>query len=259
MFNRHEDTAEFILSIMELMKYDALALGASDFLFGPEFLKRSRSTVSFPYIASNLVYKGEGLPPACEYVIKKAGGMNIAILGVLDPEEFTKFIDEEQAKILQARAPEEVLKKLVPEVREKADLVVLLSQLNKSKQLALMDEVKGIDVSISSGTIDIITPCSPKGTLFLYTGCKGMSMGLLEVKLDDKRVPVISASKHLPMGGSVSGDKEIASLVEKHIKEKKLKKNREKKALMDGLQLSPREFMERYQKEQNEKGKGDVK
>ncbi len=71
---------------MERMGYDALNLGGPEFNFGKEFLEQTRSLVSFPYIASNLLYGGSRLPWTREYVIKEVGGIKVAILGILDPD-----------------------------------------------------------------------------------------------------------------------------------------------------------------------------
>jgi 2',3'-cyclic-nucleotide 2'-phosphodiesterase (5'-nucleotidase family) len=42
----------------KLMGYNALNLGSPEFNFGKEFLEHTRSKISFPYIASNLLYGG---------------------------------------------------------------------------------------------------------------------------------------------------------------------------------------------------------
>ena len=64
VFDNQQDTAELHLKAMELMGYDALNLGSPELNFGKEFLERTHSQVSFPYIASNLLYGGSRLPPA---------------------------------------------------------------------------------------------------------------------------------------------------------------------------------------------------
>ena len=119
---------------MELMQYDALNLGGPEFTFGKGFLEQTRSKISFPYIASNLLDGGSRIPWTREYIIKEVGGIKVAILGILDPDGFTRLPDQEQVKGLEAIPPEAALKKLLPELRGKADLVILLSQSNAEKR-----------------------------------------------------------------------------------------------------------------------------
>ena len=120
---------------MELMRYDALNLGSPEFMFGKEFLEQARSQVSFPYIASNLLDGGSRIPWTREYIIKEVGGIKVAILGVLDPDGLTRLPDRERVKGLEAIPPEAALNRLLPEVRGKADLVILLSQFDVEKPL----------------------------------------------------------------------------------------------------------------------------
>ena len=133
VFDTQRDKAELILNAMELMGYDALNLGGPEFFLGEEFLEHTRSHVSFPYIASNLLFDGGRLPWTKEYVIKEVGGIRVAVLGVLNPDELTQLPNQDRVKELQVIPPEAALNKLLPEVREKADLVVLLSHIRRRK------------------------------------------------------------------------------------------------------------------------------
>ena len=243
---------------MEMMGYDALNLGTLEFQFGKEFLERSRSRVSFPYIASNLLYQGSRLPWASEYIIKEAGGIKAAILGILDPDELAKYLNQELGEGLQVISPEAALKKLLPEVRKKADLVILLSELGAAKNLALLEAIEGIDVTIFSGCNDLANEKSPENTVILNTGCKGMAMGLLKVALDDTQALSVSKRGYVPMDSSVPVNEAIAGLVEAHKKEQEIKEQKMKKELMEGLQLTPEQFMERYRKNQTEQKKGEA-
>lgn len=257
LFKNQKDRAEFMLKIMEMMGYDALNLGSSEFQFGKQFLENSRSRVSFPYIASNLLYQGERLPWASEYSIKETGGIKTAILGILDPNDLKRFPNQELGKGLEVIPPETALKKLIPEVRKKSDLVILLSQLSATKNLALLESLEGIDVTIYSGCRDLRDTKVPENTVILNTVCKGRTMGLLKLALDDKQGVSLLESKYVPMDSSVPGNEEIARLVAAHKKEQQIKQENVKKELMEGLKLSPKQFMEQYRKSQMEQKKGD--
>jgi 5'-nucleotidase / UDP-sugar diphosphatase len=257
VFDHQRDKAEFMLKTMEMMGYDALNLGSPELRFGKEFLEHLHSQVSFPYIASNLFYHGGRLPWTREYIIKKAGGIKAAILGVLNPDDFAQFSNQKQGKGLQVILPEAALKKLLPEVRKKADLVILLSQLDAAKNLALVEAVDGIDVVIVSGSNDRLNSKPPENTIILHAGFQGITMGLAKITLDGKGVVSVSERRYFPMDPSVTGNKEIAKLVETHKKEQKMKQAELKQELMEGLQLTPEEFMERYRKEQTQRNKGD--
>ena len=220
--------------------------------------------ISFPYISSNLLDGGSRIPWTREYIIKEVGGIKVAILGILDPDGLAQLPDREQVKGLEAIPPEAALNRLLPEVRGKADLVILLSQFDVEKTLALVQAVKGIDVAISSASDDVFfPPATEKETaVLLQTGSLGKTLGLLKITLDEKRALRVSEKRYVPLDNSVPGNQEIERLVatfkkaheteqEKLRREQQEKIRKEQKEM---LQLSPQEFMERYRKEQTSKG-----
>jgi 5'-nucleotidase/UDP-sugar diphosphatase len=267
VFDHQRDAAELSLKAMALMGYDALNLAGPEFNFGKEFLEHARAYVMFPYIASNLLFEGSRPSWIREYIIQEVGGIKVAILGVLNPDGLAQLHNQEQVKDLQVIPPEAALNRLLPEVRGKADLVVLLSGLGSRETEALVKAVQGIDVAISSGSDDPLLGGTPKNTILLHTGYLGRSLGLLKVTLDEKRTLSVTDEKHIHLGHDVPDNAEIAGLVGafKKTREKEAadlaKKQWEKthKERMEVLQLSPEEFMERYRKEQTEKTKGEAR
>jgi len=229
VFDNQKDTAELQLQAMELMGYDALNLGSPELFFGKEFLDHTRSHVSFPYISSNLLTGGSRLPGTREYIIKEVGGIKVAILGIFNPDDLAQLPDQKQVKGFEVIPPEAALNKLLPEVRGKADLVILLSQFDAEKTLALVKAVKGVDVAISSASDDVFYGAAPKNetTVLLQTGSLGKTMGLLKIILDEKRALSVSDRRYVPLDSSVPGNGEIEGLVEKYKKAQEAAKKRE--------------------------------
>jgi len=261
VFDNIRDKAELLLNAMELMGYDALNLGGPEFAFGKEFLEHTRSHASFPYIASNLLYDSGRLPWTKEYIIKDMGGIKVAILGVLNPDDLKQVTHQAYVKGLEVIRPETTLGRLLPEVKAKADLVILLSRFGVEKTRALVNAVKGIDVAISSGSDGVFFVEPLEGTALLQTGSLGKTIGLLKIALDEKGAPRVSESRYISMPRSVPDDERIARLVEgfKNAKATKEEKARGKtqKELMGRLQLTPEQFMERYRKEQTDMRNGE--
>jgi len=197
--------------MMERMGYDALNLGGPEFIFGKEFLEQKRPQISFPYIASNLFYRGSRLPWTREYLLKEVGGIKVAVLGVLDPDDLAQLPDREKVKGLEAMPPEAALNRLLPEVRGKADLVILLSPFDAEKTLALVKAVKGVDVAISSGGDDVFFSTAPENekTVLLQTGSKGKVLGLLKISLDEKPAYRVIERRYVSLDNSVPGNAEI--------------------------------------------------
>jgi 5'-nucleotidase / UDP-sugar diphosphatase len=240
VFDSQRDNAEFYLKAMERMGYDALNLGVPELSFGKEFLERTRSQVSFPYIASNLLYRGGRLPWIREYVIKEVGGIKVAILGILDPDDFKEIPNQDDIKGFEVIPPEAALNRLLPEVRGKADLVILLSQLGKFREkenLALVEAVQGIDVAIFSEKNYLVTPTQK--VISFHTGIEGAIMGMVTITLNDQRVLSVSERRIIPLDHSVPDNGEMLGLIETYKKEQEIKMEKMKKELTEGLQSTP--------------------
>jgi len=236
------------------MGYDALNLGVPELSLGKEFLEFTRSRVSFPYIASNLLYRGGRPLWIREYAIKEVGGVKVAILGVLDPDDFKETPKRDDVTGFEVIPPESALERLLPEVRGKADLVILLSQLGEIKNRELVEAVRGIDVVIFKQRSYLLQP-PEKNVIFLETRTRGMTMGLLTITLDDKGERSVSDRRYVSLDPSVPDNGEILGLVQNYKKEQVIKEEKMKKGLVEGLKLTPEEFMERYRKQQTEQKK----
>lgn len=216
------EKAELMLNAMELMGYDALNLGSPELYFGKEFLERTQSKVSFPYIASNLLYRGSKLPWTRDYIIKEVGGIKAAVLGVFNPDDLTQ-INQNQARGLEVIPPETALKRLLLEVRGKVQLVILLSRLDVKKTRELVQSVKGVDVAISSGSDDVYYVKPLENTILLQTGGLGKVMGFLKITLNEKNAFSVGERRYVSLDSAVPDNERIARLVEKFKKEPRSK------------------------------------
>jgi 2',3'-cyclic-nucleotide 2'-phosphodiesterase (5'-nucleotidase family) len=172
----------------------------------------------------------------------------------MNPDRLAQLPNQEQAKGLDVIPPETALNRLLSEVRGKADLVILLSRFDVNGTIALVKATKGVDVAISSGGDEIYFAKEPENTVILQTGSLGATLGLLKITLDEKRALSVSERRHVRLDRSVPGNEEVARLVEEFKKVQKEKAadlaKKEVEKIQEGLKLSPKEFMERLQKEQ---------
>ena len=119
-------------------------------------------------------------------------------------------------------------------------------------------------MAISSASDNVFfPPATEKETaVLLQTGSLGKAVGLLKITLDEKRALRVTEKKYIPLDNSVPGNQEIERLVATFKKaheteQEKLRRERQakiRKEQTEMLQVSPKEFMERYRKEQTGKG-----
>ena len=250
VFDTEPDKAGVLLAAMGQMGYDALNIGGPELQFGTEFLAAQRGG-AVPFVASNLL-SGDRPAGVQEYLLTEVGGIRIAILGVVGPEDLSQLPNREPGKDLRLVPPETALARLLPEVREKAELVVLLSRRGAEQTRELVQRVRGVDVAISSGDDDAFYSGATDGTVH-QTGAQGKSMGMLKIRLDENGGARVIESRKVLLDQSVPDDARVARLVEgfKRTEAQRAagRETRKERELMQGLRLSPDEFMERYRQE----------
>jgi endonuclease/exonuclease/phosphatase family metal-dependent hydrolase len=116
------DGGKSIIEWMNLLQYDAITLGANDFILGTQNLINLSNIAEFPFLGANLIM--ENILP---YKIKNIDGINIGIIGMV-PSNFSEMIldnDFQNAKVVNEYS---ILKKTIDLVRENgANVVIILA------------------------------------------------------------------------------------------------------------------------------------
>ncbi|MCM8800519.1 MAG: metallophosphatase [Candidatus Omnitrophica bacterium] len=127
------------LKALELMGYDAIAVGEDEFNFGKDFLLENTKKTNLNFLSCNLDNLGF-LP----YIVKEISGTKVGIIGVTSPLAVKK------AGVLALQEPKEAVKKAVEDLKKQSvDAIILLSNLGYPQDIQLAQEVEGIDIIIS--------------------------------------------------------------------------------------------------------------
>ena len=111
---------------MNLLGYDAMAVGNHEFDKSPAVLAMQRQLARFPLLSANIYRQGERLFDG--YKIFSLGGVRIAVMG-LTTEDTQRLGNPENMQGLEFRSPILEAKKLVPELRDKADVVIAATHM----------------------------------------------------------------------------------------------------------------------------------
>ena len=175
---------QVIVMGMNLMNYDAMALGPKELSLGVDLLRQQMGEASFAILSANAVLAGSEELVAEPYTILDVGGHKVGIIGLTRMEAAAPS----GFQVLDAH---EAAKRYVPEVREKAGTVIVLSNLENSAALALARAVPGIDLvvgALPSGSPTQSLRVPDTGTLVVVadlamTGHSGRRVGVLRVTL----------------------------------------------------------------------------
>jgi hypothetical protein len=131
---------------MDELGYDVVAVGERELNFGQQFLLQCFKPTEMDLVSANLVYADSKKPFVKPYVIRKAGTVRVAFIGLIGSQmRIRSFAGDKPLAILD---PTETLKKLLPEVRKKADVVVLLSHVGLTDGQKLILDAPGLDVMV---------------------------------------------------------------------------------------------------------------
>lgn len=177
--------------------YDAMALGNHEFDNPLSVLKKQMEMAKFPFLSANVKYK-DGSYVAKPYIIKEFKGFKVAIFGLTTKETET-IGNPSITKDLIFEDEVETAKKLVPELRKKADIVIALVHMGiydsvRKGSKRLGSEVDGIDLIVDGHThtkIDFpIFVKNPSGhnTLIVQAWCWGLVVGKMDLWIQNKKI-----------------------------------------------------------------------
>ena len=214
---------------MNALGYDAAAVGNHEFNFGLDVLWKVKREARFPILAANVKQQYDKPPQRVEpYIIKEIAGVRVAIVGFVTPaiphvELHANYRGYEFEPIV------DTARRVIPEVRKRADLVVVVAHSglapvpawtdespgeNAMKELA--EQVPGIDVILIGHTHNEVPERIINGVLL--TQAKNSGASLARVDLDLERFASGAwrvAAKHsvvLPITEQVPADPEIVQL-----------------------------------------------
>jgi len=207
---------EVIIAGMNLMGYDAMALGPKELSLGLELLRQRMGEASFPILSANAVLAGSQDLVAEPYTILEAGGRRLGVIGL------TRVQGAAPAGF-QVLDPQQALERYLPEVREKAGTVILLTNLEHSAALALARAVVGIDLVIGAlpGQAPVASVRVPDtNTLVVVAdlatpGHSGRRVGVLLVTLGSDGSLAGESWQSPWLGTTIADDPDMQALLDK--------------------------------------------
>jgi len=208
---------EAIIAGMNLMGYDAMTLGPKELSLGVDLLRRRMGEASFSILSANAVLNGSEELMADPYTILDAGGHTVGVIGLTRAEATAP-------SGFQVLDPQQALERYLPEVREKAGTVILLTNLENNAALALARAVPGVDLVI--GALPSQAPVSSvrvpdTNTLVVVAdlaapGHSGRRVGVLLATLGSDGSLTGESWQSPWLGTTIADDPEMQALLDKY-------------------------------------------
>jgi 2',3'-cyclic-nucleotide 2'-phosphodiesterase (5'-nucleotidase family) len=219
--------AEVVLRSMGLMGYDAFCVGESELEFGTEFLLDAARETKVPLVGANLVYYKTRKTVVQPYVIAKRAKVKVGIVGLLDDVLIMPEVEGESDSVV-VLDPIETAKKLIPPLKKKVDVVVVLAHMGLAKSTKLANEVPEIDVLVSGHNPGVSMETRKEGNaLLMMSGSKGQYVGRLVLKLGENKGIVSSDGTLVSLDGRIRESKLVNTVIQEYnTQEKKLTEER---------------------------------
>jgi 2',3'-cyclic-nucleotide 2'-phosphodiesterase (5'-nucleotidase family) len=203
---------ESVIELMNQMRFDVMVVGNHEFDFGQDILKKRIAEAKFPVLGANV----EGLDGLRPYVIKEVGGVKIGIIGIVT-EDTPVSTHPRNVVGLKFEPPEETIKRYIRELKEKADIIFVLSHIGYQADRILAERVEGIDVIVGGHShTKIIKPVEVGKTIIVQAWEHAKALGVLDLTIENGKI--VKFDGHLEEIRPVPDkeDKSIQAIVEKY-------------------------------------------
>jgi 2',3'-cyclic-nucleotide 2'-phosphodiesterase (5'-nucleotidase family) len=202
---------------MNAMGYEAIALGERE-LYAPFSTVQARlREVQFPILSANVDATGV-LSNVQPYLLRQAGEHTVAIVGVTS-NVATKRL-EALGLDLTVQDPVAAVGAAVSEAVKQADIVILLSNLDRSSTEAVAQAVPGIDAIVGLYDGEQREPVAlpgAEGQVILHaSAAQGQYLGVLTLQFDERGQVVSYAGRLLALTDRYADDPQIVEIFHRY-------------------------------------------
>lgn len=209
-----------LIAAMNIMGYDAMAIGNHEFNFGNDYLRHLASQASFPFLSANTINKLNGEPEYQPYVVIERKGVRIGILGLVTSSvpswELPRHI--ENLKFLN---PAEAAEKYVPILREQEQCDVVIVSLHDgllpdpdaysgySESAGVrISKIQGVDLLLTGHVHRLVEPTVVNDTHAATGPPHARGLISYKISLTDSRIDTISG-EYVEITDDIAIDPEI--------------------------------------------------
>jgi len=201
-----KERALVALKAMQIMRYDAVAIGSDEFNFGRAFLDENIAKSNLAFLSCNaFLEKSDKIIP---YIIKETGGVKFGIIGL------TSISATGKSGGLKFTEPKAALSKAIEDLKKKQpDIIVVLSNAGEVEPVSLLKEVQGIDILIIGQGRSKEKPLEKiNSTLVLRTSWQGRHLGKLTITLAGNKTKTYKA-EDLRLSDKIKDDPSVSEIL----------------------------------------------
>lgn len=210
---------------MNLIGYHAMTAGNHDFDFGVAHLRKLQKWADFPILCTTLTARSVQLPCRRATVVQ-VGDLRVGLMGVVGKSSFPDTFNREVAKALELQDPIETVRDQarIWKEDEKVDVVVVITHQHNDEDLALLAQVRELDVIVgghTEGFEGLLSPGREKpieelinpGRVFVKAHRQGRSLGRLDILIDNGAL-LWARAFNIPVTSDIEPDETVQRLLD---------------------------------------------
>jgi len=216
---------EYLIKGLAWLNYSAFNLGYRELNNKPSVLKKLELDNHIDFLSANILLKGTGKTAFKPYVIKELISqarykdlpfkkIKIAIVGLCDEDLAQLRLNQPNEPVLEYIDPLQTAKTVIPEVRKKADMVILLYYGKYEKMKSVATAVPGIDIVVLGGETYLVGR-DPKEVLPFITvtsQAMGKYAAVLSLNLDKYKKIVQHSMRQAALDENIKDDEKFSRL-----------------------------------------------
>jgi 5'-nucleotidase/UDP-sugar diphosphatase len=206
-----------IYEIGNYLGFDVSTLGNHEFDYGWRTVQEFIKIAKFPIVSANVVNDAGALLAGKPYVVKTAGGIRVAVIGVLLGDLVGNLVTPEQAGPWHVLPVVETVRKYAREVRDRSDLIVVLGHIHDAEADAILKEVPEVSIAIVGHSHKEYPELHDfNGHVGALVNGYGVELGRLDLQVDLAAHKLKSVEwKKIPIDSKkITPDPKVARLVE---------------------------------------------
>ncbi len=200
-----------VIEVMNAMRFDAMVVGNHEFDFGKTALTERISEADFPVLGANVT----GIDALKPYIVKEVDGIRVGIIGVVT-EETPTATHPRNVEGLTFMPVARTVEQCIGELKDRADIIVVLSHLGYNADMALASAVRGIDVIVGGHShTKGVKQITVGNTVIVQAWEHGLVLGVLDLTVESGRIVAVEGRLEDVMPAKTAKDEKVAAIVGK--------------------------------------------
>lgn len=182
-----------IFEIANGLRFDAATFGNHEFDYGRSVVDQYLKIARYPIVAANVVDGDGKLVTGKPYVILNVAGLRVGVIGAVTASLYQLQLPERLGNV-RARPVVAAVRSYLPELRERADILVLLGHLTGPEETEVAERLPEVHVVISGHNHGgLKEPVVTGGQWMGRLLANGVEVGRLDLQFDPAAKKVVSS------------------------------------------------------------------